>query len=382
MHYLSTTWLLWMWLTVSLYWIAPPAWRLSLLATLTLIFLCTISPTSAALLVAFCGLSHLFGNLLRPTTTGIAAATAIMVGVLFNFKWKQTVDGELLVETLVIPLGLSYYTFRCIHFLIERYKGHIDRATLRELVGYLFFLPTIVVGPIHRFDDYRRDLIRQRFDPALISEGAERILYGYAKIVILGNYLTQGVMGRAIEGVGHPDGALTTYLLTVQTGLNLYFQFSGFSDVAIGFARLLGFRVIENFNWPYLQTNIAAFWRSWHISLSHWCREYIYAPVVAKSRSPFLGAMATMIIIGLWHEISLRFLLWGAYHGIGIAVWQKLQGRTPVLVPIEEGGIARLALDGVKVLATVHFVWFGFIILTADSVPAVIDTFARLLTLG
>lgn len=377
MSYLSITWLFWMWLTVSLYWLAPRHWRQLVLMALTVIFLASRSPESAALLLLFAAIAHLAGNVAMPTFRPVAAAILAMLAVLAWYKITQPVNLDNLLDTVAIPLGLSYYTFRCIHFLMERYKAAIPRATGSELAGYLLFLPTVVVGPIHRYDDYRRDLYRQRFDPALISEGAERILYGYAKIVILSNWLIEGVLGDYIATFDDPAAPHVIYLEIVRSGLNLYFQFSGYSDIAIGFARLLGYRVMENFNWPYLQPNISAFWRCWHMSLSRWCRDYVYSVVVAKTRSPALGAMATMIAIGLWHEISLRFLFWGAWHGVGLIVWQKSQGWTVRL----ESALPETALPVLhvaKVVFTVHFVWLGFVILTAGTPAQALETYGRL----
>lgn len=377
MHYLSITWLAWMWITVALYWIVPGAWRHLLLAGLTLLFLAVYSPQSALILGAFTGVTYVAGQGTPVRVHRIAGAVVLFAAVLFLFKIGQTFDAARLLDTVAIPLGMSYYTFRCIHFLLERLKGQVPAIPLRELVGYLFFLPTLVVGPIHRVADYRRDLKRQRFDSAVLSEGAERILYGYAKISILSNYLVEGVFGTYIAGLPHQTGALVLYLTTVQMGLNLYLQFAGFSDIAIGFARLLGFKVMENFNWPYLQTNIGAFWRSWHISLSQWCRTYIYGGVVSVSRSPGLAVVATMIVIALWHEVSLRFLLWGGYHAAGILIWQATQKYGAWLDGVAAPALAPV-LHGLKVVLTVHFVWFGFILLTGDTLYDSLDTYRRL----
>jgi len=365
-------------MTVALYWLSPKQWRNPILVGITLIFLSVYSPTSAVILVAFAVVTYAATCHRLVHTYAAMAAVVFFVAVLFFFKIGQSVDEARLFETVVIPLGLSYYTFRCIHFVLERLKGHVPPIPAREVVGYLFFLPTIVVGPINRIDDYRRDLIRQRFDSELLSEGAERIVYGYAKIAILSNYLTEGMFGAYIADFPDQTAPLVLYMKIVQTGLNLYFQFSGFSDIAIGFARLLGFRIIENFNWPYLQSNIAAFWRSWHISLSQWCRNYIYGVVVSVTRSPALGALSTMVAIGLWHEISLRFLLWGAYHGIGIIVWQKV-ARYGDLVDTAVPTALAAPVHWLKVLMTVHFVWFGFVILTAETPMKAITIFRTML---
>lgn len=369
MSLFSVTWLGWMWLTVALYWLLPARARRYGLVGLTLLFLGVHDPVSACLLLAFAMITAGTARLRVLSSWTAIAAIATLIATLAYFKIGQAIDTNALLDTLAIPLGLSYYTFRCIHVIIERLKGHQPPLHPVDVITYLFFLPTLVVGPIHRIDDYRRDLARQRFDPRLISEGAERILYGYAKVAILSNWLTQQVFGDYIAG---QSGVWAGYLIVVQNGLNLYFQFSGFSDVAIGFARLLGFRVMENFNWPYFQTNISAFWRSWHISLSQWCRQNINDVIVSFTRSPILGAYATMIVIGLWHEISLRFLLWGLYHATGILIWQKTQtlgARIEAVIPAQFSGLIHVA----KVLLTTHFVWLGFIALQPETSAEAFD---------
>ncbi len=379
MTYVSLEWLAWIWLTVGLYWLVPRGARALLLMALSLLFLASVAPLSAAILVGACGLVHLASNVLAPSLRNIGVAGAIIVAVVIAFKLGTTMESTTMLQSVVVPLGLSYYSFRCLHFLIERYKGRIAPMPLPDLAAYLFFLPTFLVGPIHRFDAFHADARRQRFDPALLSLGLERIVQGYAKIVILGYFATGQLLGGHIASLPMRDSAWAIYLGIVQNGLTLYFQFSGHADIAIGFALMLGFRIMENFDWPYLQPNISAFWQSWHRSLSLWCREYIYGVVVAYSRSPALGALATMVVIGLWHEISLRFLLWGAWHGLGLIVWQRFQDWKAARGVTAPPGLAR-PLYLASVLLTVHFVWFGFVILTAPSAGealALLVRFAR-----
>ncbi len=214
--------------------------------------------------------------------------SSVIIVVLVAYKAVVAAPPEDLLQNVVIPLGLSHYALRVIHYILERYKGTIQAASFGDLVSYLFFLPTIVVGPIHRFPRFYSDLKRHRWDSRLISEGIERLLYGYVKITVLANYLVSGEFARLIGSIDPEKQALIFYLEIVRGGLNLYLQFSGFSNVAIGFARLLGFRVMENFNRPYFQKNISDFWRCWHISLTSWCREYVYTTVFSMSRSPAL----------------------------------------------------------------------------------------------
>lgn len=378
MQFESITWLGWMWATVGLYWLVPRQWRQMTLVAISAGFLASISPISVAILAVFVLVAHLAANLRDPSWKEAGAGVGVVVAVLGSYKLTAAFDVTNMGEGVLLPLGISYYSFRVIHFILERYKRHVDRIPLHDLVGYLFFIPTLVVGPIHRVDDYIYDLRRQRFDPTMLSDGAERIVYGYAKIAVLSNFLVESQFGGFIDGLGGHDRLLVTYLLIVQNGLNLYLQFSGYSDIAIGFARLLGFRVLENFNWPYLQPNISAFWRSWHISLSRWARDYIYGIVISLTRSPALGAMGVMVVIGLWHEISFRFLLWGAYHGTGLIVWQQWDKFGPAL-PAKTPRWLVGTIYALKVVFTVHFVWFGFVILTAEGPTQALEILSRFL---
>jgi D-alanyl-lipoteichoic acid acyltransferase DltB (MBOAT superfamily) len=151
------------------------------------------------------------------------------------------------------------------------------------------------------------------------------------------------------------------YLDCFRYGLNLYLQFAGFSDVAIGFGLLLGFRIAENFRSPFLAPNIAEFWRRWHITLSSWCRDYVYMPVAASTRRPVPAILAAMLVLGLWHELSPRFLAWGLYHGAGIAVFRVFDRARPAL-RVTRSQTGRLLVKGLAVFLTLNFVMLSFVI--------------------
>jgi len=372
MQFVSLAWALWMVATFSLYWLSPAPLRPWTLIALTAIFLALASPLSLLILVLFTLLTWVVARGARPEAAIVAVVTAAFVGVLTVFKLQARGQSiESIINEGLIPLGISYYTFRCLHVVFERYRGRFGEISFREIAGYLFFLPTIVVGPIHRFGDYQRDLHRVRLDPAFVREGLERILYGYVKIGFLANYLVNGYLGSWQRQL--PAGSpLSAYLYIVQGGLNLYLQFSGYADIAIGFALLLGFRVIENFHWPYLQKNLSDYWRNWHISLTSWCRDYVYTTVVSFVRSPAVGALTTLVVIGLWHEISFRFIIWGLYHGIGLVIWQRFQALKRYLPSIERRS-AHLLVKGLSTVFTVHYVWFGFVIVRKPDLAQVWD---------
>ena len=238
---------------------------------------------------------------------------------------------------------MSFYALRCLHVLIESYLDEIQPPPPRELLAYLFFLPTIVAGPVHRYPPFAAQE-PPSIDGPRVSEALERILYGYAKIVVISNYLLSAKLFPALKQQVAASSAAYQYLDCLDFGLNLYFQFSGYSDIAIAFALLLGRTVMENFDWPLLRTNLVDFWRTWHISVTSWCRHYVFTGVYAASRQRWLGMVATMLAIGLWHGLTLNFVAWGLYHGLGIVATQLWSAT--VLRHRQFSGPANLALSG------------------------------------
>lgn len=378
MDIVSLLWLFWMAITVVGYWAVPARFREPWLAGLTLAFLAYYSAESAVTLCLFTvalyyltDRDHLSGY----RSLGIAAG---VVTILVYYKLRIAIGFTDFVGQVAIPLGLSYYAFRCLHYLIERYKGTIPRHSFEHFFSYLFFLPTLLAGPIHRFPEFRRDLQRKRWDSRNFSEGLERILYGYLTIVFLANFLVNQSFAKFIESLDPERESLVAYLTMLKLGFNGYLQFSGYSSIAIGFALLLGYRVMENFNWPLIRRNISEFWQCWHISLSSWCRQYVYMTVISATRQPAIAALSSMLVLGLWHEISYRYVLWGLYHGAGIAVWQQWQQVKP-LVPMPSGTAARVLGTGASILLTFHFVMLGFLIPLGDSVSETLGMFRSIL---
>jgi alginate O-acetyltransferase complex protein AlgI len=203
---------------------------------------------------------------------------------------------------------------------------------------------------------------RRRLDGQLISQGLERILYGYFKIVFLANFLVSNWFYNQIVPLHSTSPSLFHYLDGLKYGVNLYFQFSGYSDVAIGFSLIMGFRVIENFNYPFLATNINDFWLRWHISLSGWCRDYIYVPVASLTRKPVFAIISSMVILGLWHEVSWQYLIWALYHGAGIAIWHGFQRLKPGFPSVTGSKAGLTATRIFSNFLTMNFVIIGFLI--------------------
>jgi alginate O-acetyltransferase complex protein AlgI len=311
----------WAAIFVAAAWLVPRRLRTTTMAAIGGLFLAFADLRSLAVLAALATVALGVMRSTRPNGLLVTAVVLVVTGTLISFKWGVTLNHTV---AGLIPLGLSYYALRILHLIFEWSRHDREHFDSVEVIRYLLFFPTQLAGPINRFPDFARDSRRRRWDTALFAIGLERVLYGSVKIVVLANYLVGAKMAMYLETI--PSNSwLASYLGCVQYGLNLYLQFSGYSDVAIGIALLAGYHVPENFNWPFVATDIHDFWNRWHITLSQWCRDYVFKPVAAVSRSPHLGVVAAMLVLGMWHELSLRYLLWGVYHGLGLVAWRQFQ---------------------------------------------------------
>ena len=301
---------------------------------------------------------------------------AAVVAALLAFKLLESNVATTSITDRIVPLGLAYYSLRCVHLLLERYLERIPRPGMSEVVGYLFFPPTIFAGPIHRYPAYVADKATS-FDLTKISESLERILYGYVKIIVLSNYLLSVIFFPWAMSALEPSTAQYQYLSALEYGLTIYLQFSGYSDVAIGFALLLGHRVIENFSWPFMKPNIVAFWRSWHISLTSLCREYVFTSVYATTRQAWLGVIATMIVISLWHGLTANYLAWGLYHATGLVIYRLWSNST--IASYVRGALPLSITYVLSWFLTFQFVILGFVWTKESSLTASYDSYVALI---
>lgn len=379
MSFLSLDWLVALIATVSLYWLCPGRWRQWLLIAITFLFISLKSPESSVILAVFAITTFYLTRGEKVSGKRALLALVVVFATLAYFKLRLFNAGGRagdVIANVAIPLGLSYYAFRCAHFIFERYRNTLAQPTFKQYLGYLYFLPTLVVGPINRSKEFFEQTASVTWSPSVLSDGLERILYGYFKVAVLSGFLVTSVLGGFILDLPAEKAALRMYLEIVRDGFNLYFLFAGFSDIAIGFGLLLGIRVMENFNWPYIQKNIGDFWRSWHISLSTWCRDYVYFPVLGATRNPYLATLASFVTIGLWHEISFRYIVWGLYHGVGILIWRMFHERTRAFrLSLQTKPVLRFVVSAASILLTLHFVFLGLVIINQPSFSAVFEVY-------
>ncbi len=222
-----------------------------------------------------------------------------------------------------LPLGISFFTFEFIHYAVDRYRGKTDAGTFSEYMAFILFFPTMVAGPIKRYQDFLPKLQHPSKEwQKDFRTGLTRILAGLAKKFAIADFLTAFTNHLNYADIAQAQRwVLPIWLLAY--GMKIYFDFSAYSDIAIGSARLFGIKVPENFDWPYLRTNIAEFWKHWHISLYRWLVDYVFIPLGGSRTAPsriYLNILITMFLSGLWHGAAMNFIVWGLWHGMLLCV--------------------------------------------------------------
>lgn len=304
---------------IVLYWRIPVTWRPWLLVVGGVALLCHDGWSSVAawaVLLAWLALICAPRWQRRELMQNLGLA-GVLLGF-FAYQYAKASHG------LAAYLGYAFVSLKAWHVIVEHGGGIARDGRIASTLGYLLFPPTLTVGPVQRYDAFRMELLRARWDRNLASQALQRMLYGYCKVVLLAGYLLNSKLNGLNMSTGH--ASLDAYLALVGYGLNLYWQFSGYCDIAIGFAALLGIRVPENFHFPFAARSLPDFWRRWHITVSEWCRDFVFRPMLSRTRQYLFASLTSMMVLGLWHELSPRYLAWGLFHGAGLAVvhlWNK-----------------------------------------------------------
>jgi len=323
--------------TLALYFATPVVGRNAVLALASLAFYALGEPRFLPFLVASIALGYGFAIWIertRETRRGravLAIAIAIDLLLLVIFKYASwladNVDraisalglGHIPVPSILLPLGISFFTFHAISYVVDVYKRNAEpQRAIPSFALYILLFPQLIAGPIIRWRDIAMQIAHREERYADFAYGARRFVLGLGKKTLIANTL-----GQVADGIfGLPASQLTTPLAWLGLAcytLQIYFDFSGYSDMAIGLMRMFGFRILENFNYPYISRSIREFWRRWHISLSNWFRDYLYIPLGGNRRGnarAYANLVIVFLLCGLWHGASWPFVLWGAWHGV------------------------------------------------------------------
>jgi alginate O-acetyltransferase complex protein AlgI len=343
--------------TLLAYWAAPARWRNSVLLISSIAFYAIGQQSDVLVLLASIGVNAAAGFVLATSRSAMARSAVVIAGIVGNlgilawFKYSGFLTanldaiierfgwGGVAIPAVALPVGISFFTFQAMSYLIDVKRG--DARSARnpfDLALYIALFPQLVAGPIVRFSTIAEQIRERRVTPEDVEAGARRFIVGLAKKVLVAN----SVAGSVDQIFGLPPEQLSSSLVWTASllyTLQIYFDFSGYSDMAIGLGRIFGFRFEENFNYPYVSRSITDFWRRWHISLSTWFRDYLYIPLGGNRRGAFrtyVNLAIVFLLCGLWHGASWLFVAWGAYQGAFLIVERvglgRLLERTPRIV--------------------------------------------------
>lgn len=345
------------------------SWKNILLLAASLFFYGWGEPKYVNLMILSIGINYLFGLLAKQSRFVTVAAVAVNLGILGYFKYfnfllellAAVFGRELLTpREIALPIGISFYTFQALSYVLDVHRGTIKpQKSIWKLALYISFFPQLIAGPIVKYHDIEMQLESRTVTWSGCAGGVKRFIFGLSKKVLLANTFA-AVVDRAFSAPyanGLSRGMILMAVLLYS--LQIYYDFSGYSDMAIGLGKMFGFTFMENFRYPYLSGSIREFWRRWHISLSAWFREYLYIPL-GGSRRGALRTCGNLFVVffttGLWHGAGGNFVLWGIYHGIFIVAERLFLGK--ILDRLKESGFG--ILNRVYALTVVYFGWMLF----------------------
>lgn len=264
----------------------------------------------------------------------LALYIVILTIVLFGFKYAGVLfamifSGENAFSAKYLaPLGLSYMCFKMIAFVIDVYRGTIKDPGLEEFIAFIVFIPMFPAGPIEKYQNFAGSR-KPAFESDFFMSGVQRIIIGYFKKVVLVNLLLNEIVNKWLYPIVTADGvsmslsAGVCIAYVVGALLYAYLDISSYADLAIGYGKLFGYSICENMNYPLFRQNLSDYWNSWHMSLSFWCRDNVYFPVLGKTRNINLALYASFLVMGLWHYLSLNWAFWGLWHATGLIIFSK-----------------------------------------------------------
>lgn len=309
-----------------LYFISPKKLKNIILLLFSILFYFYGEPKYIILMIIEVIISYIGGIIIEKNQTKqtLLIFTSIHIILLCIFKYldffilnvNNLLDIKIKLTNLILPIGISFYTFQIISYEIDIYKKEIKpQKNILKYTLYVFLFPQLIAGPIIRYKDINKEIENRTSTPEKISQGIKRFIIGLSKKVIIANNL--GELCNILQG--NTTSTLSYWICAISYMLQIYFDFSGYSDIAIGLGKIFGFTFLENFNYPFISKSITEFWRRWHISLSTWFRDYVYIPLGGNKKGikkQIRNILIVWTLTGLWHGASYNFIIWGLYFGI------------------------------------------------------------------
>ena len=371
-------------LVLAVYFLTPARFRNAVLLLASLIFYAWGEPKYVLLMLASILSGYGFG-LLQERYRGQKGAklfcglsVAVSLSFLLYFKYADFFLENFNAATglgvpllrIALPIGISFYTFQIISYTVDVYRGEPAQKNLIHLAAYLAMFPQLIVGPIVRYSDIAQQLEHRSHSTALAAEGVRRFLIGLGKKILIANQLGELC---SVFRASDEKSVLFYWLYAVAFALHIYFDFSGYSDMAIGLGKVFGFHFLENFNYPYISASITEFWRRWHMSLGTWFRDYVYIPLggnrVGRARQ-LLNILVVWMLTGFWHGAAWNFVVWGLMFAV-LLIMEKLW----LLKPLSK-------CRPLAHLYVVFFVVISFVIFNAENMGQALSDIGGLFGAG
>ena len=278
----------------------------------------------------------------------------------FNFiitNINSIFDGNISLLNIVLPIGISFYTFQIISYEVDVYRGKVKASrSLIDYMTYVFLFPQLIAGPIVRYENVSKELKSRKVTLEDFSYGVNRFIIGLFKKVVIANNIGElcNILNSSSE-----VSILLYWVLGISYMLQIYFDFSGYSDIAIGIGRMIGFKFPENFNYPYIADSVTDFWRRWHMTLSSWFRDYVYIPLGGNRVSTLKhirNILVVWMLTGLWHGASWNFIIWGIYFGVILIIEKYFLNKVLEKLP-----------RVIRNIYTMFIVMISFIIFSSDD---------------
>lgn len=340
-----------------------------LLIVVSLLFYAYGEPVYILLMIFSTIVNYLFGRLLetenkRIRKTVIILTVIVNLGLLIVFKYTDMIidtmnkimHSNIPMQNLTLPVGISFFTFQAMSYVIDVYRKEVKvQKNYFNIVLYISFFPQLIAGPIVRYYDVQKQIVSRKTDIKKIAQGLRRFIIGLSKKVLISNtvaLVVDGIFSTQMDRLN----ILSVWIGAIAYLIQLYFDFSGYSDMAIGLGHMFGFHFLENFQYPYISSSIKEFWKRWHISLSVWFKEYLYIPLGGNRKGKLRTCINKMIVFlatGMWHGANWTFVLWGLWHGIFLMLEDLLPKKK----------VPKLILH----IYTLMVVCIGFVIFRADT---------------
>ena len=371
-------------LVLAVYFLTPARFRNAVLLLASLIFYAWGEPKYVLLMLASILSGYGFGPLQeryrgqKGAKLVCGLSVAVSLSFLLYFKYADFFLENFNAATglgvpllrIALPIGISFYTFQIISYTVDVYRGEPAQKNLIHLAAYVSMFPQLIAGPIVRYSDIAQQLEHRSHSTALAAEGVRRFLIGLGKKILIANQLGELC---SVFRASDEKSVLFYWLYAVAFALHIYFDFSGYSDMAIGLGKVFGFHFLENFNYPYISASITEFWRRWHMSLGTWFRDYVYIPLggnrVGRARQ-LLNILVVWMLTGFWHGAAWNFVVWGLMFAV-LLIMEKLW----LLKPLSK-------CRPLAHLYVVFFVVISFVIFNAENMGQALSDIGGLFGAG